>query len=105
MEDQALNHLSILLSQVVHQSSAPGSLRERLNLMAEDFARRYLGELNFIVFVFSLNLWKSVRPGHSTNKLLQSQKTTRFLNSNNLLKNFKQKIVFFLLLHNQNLLT
>lgn len=46
MEDQALNHLSILLSQVVHQSSTPGSLRERLFLMAEDFARRYIGKLN-----------------------------------------------------------
>lgn len=43
MEDQALNHLSILLSQVVHQSSTPGSLRERLHLMADDFARRYIG--------------------------------------------------------------
>lgn len=49
MEDQALNHLSILLSQVVHQSSKPGSLRERLQFMSDDFARRYLGKLDSIV--------------------------------------------------------
>ncbi|KAJ6638477.1 Nuclear pore complex protein Nup93-1 [Pseudolycoriella hygida] len=43
MQEQALTHLSILLSQVVHQPSTPGSLRERLHLMADDLARRYTG--------------------------------------------------------------
>lgn len=43
IEEQCLRYISILLSQVVHQSNKKGSLRERLHLMALEFSERYAG--------------------------------------------------------------
>ncbi|XP_055914053.1 nuclear pore complex protein Nup93-1-like [Eupeodes corollae] len=43
MQGQALRYISILLSQVVHQSSKKGSLRERLQVLASDFSDRLRG--------------------------------------------------------------
>lgn len=43
IEEQCLRYLSILLSQVVHQNSKKGSLRERLYLKALEFTERYSG--------------------------------------------------------------
>lgn len=46
--EQSLRYLSILLSQVVHQPSKKGSLRERLQIFALELSERYEGsELNF----------------------------------------------------------
>lgn len=45
--EQALRYISILLSQVVHQPSKTGSLRERLQSLSHEFSKRYEGaELN-----------------------------------------------------------
>lgn len=43
MQSQSLRYLSLLLSQVVHQSSKKGSLRERLSVVAADFMERLRG--------------------------------------------------------------
>lgn len=43
VEEKALKYISTLLSQVVHQPPKKGSLRERLHLMADEFAQRYMG--------------------------------------------------------------
>lgn len=43
MQNQSLRYISVLLSQVVHQSSKKGSLRERLAVMACDFSERLRG--------------------------------------------------------------
>lgn len=43
IEEQCLRYLSILLSQVVHQSNKKGSLRERLHLKALEFTERFAG--------------------------------------------------------------
>ncbi|KFB38186.1 AGAP003459-PA-like protein [Anopheles sinensis] len=42
-QEQALRHTSILLSQVVHHVNKEGSLRQRVQRMANDFAERYTG--------------------------------------------------------------
>lgn len=43
IEEKALKYMSTLLSQVVHQPTRIGSLRERLHLMANEFSQRYQG--------------------------------------------------------------
>lgn len=43
IEEKALKYMSTLLSQVVHQPSRIGSLRERLHIMANEFSQRYQG--------------------------------------------------------------
>lgn len=43
IEEQCLRYLSILLSQVVHQTNKKGSLRERVYLKALEFTERYTG--------------------------------------------------------------
>ncbi|XP_053681356.1 nuclear pore complex protein Nup93-1-like [Anopheles nili] len=42
-QEQALRYTSILLSQVVHHANKEGSLRERVQRMANDFTVRYTG--------------------------------------------------------------
>jgi nuclear pore complex protein Nup93 len=41
--EQALRYTTTLLSQLVHQTTKPGSLRERLQIMAAEFTERYTG--------------------------------------------------------------
>uniref|UniRef100_A0A1B0G339 Nuclear pore protein n=1 Tax=Glossina morsitans morsitans TaxID=37546 RepID=A0A1B0G339_GLOMM len=43
MQSHSLRYLSLLLSQVVHQSSKKGSLRERLAILATEFSERLRG--------------------------------------------------------------
>uniref|UniRef100_A0A1A9WVB1 Nuclear pore protein n=1 Tax=Glossina brevipalpis TaxID=37001 RepID=A0A1A9WVB1_9MUSC len=43
MQSQSLRYLSLLLSQVIHQSSKKGSLRERLAILASEFSERLRG--------------------------------------------------------------
>lgn len=44
MQNQSLRYTAILLSQVVHQSSKKGTLRERLAVMASEFSERLRGK-------------------------------------------------------------